>query len=613
MGGAATKVAPNPDGGVEVRTPDTLQWQDPTRIFKEVDVDSNQSISSDELKSTLQKQGYDDVVFATLMGELDVDSDGCIAFDEWRKCFYASSFVHVRPPAAEDFADLHGEQRGGCNIAESAKRAITGAQLQRVCSHISRRCKPEGWADKSGNQRTPGTVTLYDAARFVIKPATYVKQCSLVELIAFGEQVPLYFVSHWWGESVLDFVKCLKQHAVDRGLGVDSPYWVCAYANNQWKLDDEIGGSLEESSFRKAMKLSFGTVTVLDEGGITFSRIWCGYEIFTSLAGDSHKTYDVYTCPKQGGAVGLVEGLSAGDINAGAKQKRESAFPLERVRLDIQLQSAQASVEADRKAILNAIVGAAADAEPPEEHASYTRLNNMLAGRFAAGMVRTVIARGKKLDPYFAAIKASAATSLVIDLSNLIKCTDKELKLLTAALPNSLESLNLQLKGTKATEEGVTALFKHVCNLPRMRRLESDALASMHMPLVMKMAMLEEFPARGRLFPCAMALINAAAKRATTLKSLDVSLDSNFRDGAPAEGHEMGVQIGKVLEGNAIRSVWSPTHKPTPASQISTLHVHHRLYASRFPGAHVLSFAARLEREQAWSSGCCGSCAWARC
>ena len=528
MGASIAKVVPNPAGGVEVRRPETLQWQDPTRIFKEIDVNSNQHISSDELKSALQKQGYDDAVFSTLMGELDFDSDGCVTFDEWRKGFYASSFVHVRPPAAEDFADLHDGQRGGCTIAETAKRAITGAQLQRVCSHISRRCKPEGWADKSGQQRTPGTVTLYDAARFVIKPATYVKQCSLVELIAFGEQVPLYFVSHWWGESVLDFVKCLKQHAVDRGLGDHGPYWVCAYANNQWKLDDEIGGSLEESSFRKAMKLSFGTVTVLDEGGITFSRIWCGYEIFTSLAGDSHKTYDVYTCPKQG-AVGLVEGLSAGDKDAGAKQKRESAFPLERVRLDIQLQSAQASVEADRKAILNAIVGAAADAEPPDEHASYARLNNMLAGRFAAGMVRTVIARGKKLDPYFAAIKASAAKSLVSDLSNLRMCTDKELKLLTAALPDSLESLNLQLKGTKATEEGVTALFKHVCNLPRMRRLESDALTLTHMPLVMKMALIEEFPERGRLFPSVMALINAAAKCAATLKSETALLQMGTR------------------------------------------------------------------------------------
>ena len=84
MGASITKVAPNPDDGVEVRTPETLQWQDPTRIFKEIDVNSNQHISSDELKSALQKQGYDDVVFATLMGELDFDSDGCITIDQNR-------------------------------------------------------------------------------------------------------------------------------------------------------------------------------------------------------------------------------------------------------------------------------------------------------------------------------------------------------------------------------------------------------------------------------------------------------------------------------------------------------------------------------------------------
>jgi hypothetical protein len=185
----------------------------------------------------------------------------------------------------------------------------------------------------------------------------------------------------------------------------------------------------------------------------------------------------------------------------------------------------------------------------------------MLAGRFAAGMVRTVIARGKQLGPYFAAMKASASTSLVIDLSNLIKCTDKELQLLMAALPDSLESLNLQLKGTKATEDGVTALFKHVCNLPRMRRLESDALTSTHMPLVMKMAMLEEFPARGRLFPCAMALINAAAKCAATLKSLDVSLDSRFRDGAPAgpagaAALALGLAANSALTSVELRGNW---------------------------------------------------------
>ena len=71
--------------------------------------------------------------------------------------------------------------------------------------------------------------------------------------------------------------------------------------------------------------------------------------------------------PSREGAFGLVQVVSAGDKEASAKQKRESAFPHERVRLDIQLQPAQASVKADRKAILNAIVGADADVEPPDE------------------------------------------------------------------------------------------------------------------------------------------------------------------------------------------------------------------------------------------------------
>ena len=41
-------------------------------------------------------------------------------------------------------------------------------------------------------------------------------------------------------------------------------------ANNQWKLDEEIAVNLEETSFRKAMALSRGTVTVLDQGGETY-------------------------------------------------------------------------------------------------------------------------------------------------------------------------------------------------------------------------------------------------------------------------------------------------------------------------------------------------------
>ena len=42
---------------------------------------------------------------------------------------------------------------------------------------------------------SPEHVTLYDVTNYVIKPATLLRQCSMVELMAFGEQHPDYFVS----------------------------------------------------------------------------------------------------------------------------------------------------------------------------------------------------------------------------------------------------------------------------------------------------------------------------------------------------------------------------------------------------------------------------------
>ena len=52
---------------------------------------------------------------------------------------------------------------------------------------------------------------------------------------------------------------------------------VCAHANNQHRLDEEIsGGSLAETSFAKAMVLSRGTLSVVDMNGKSWSRIWCG-------------------------------------------------------------------------------------------------------------------------------------------------------------------------------------------------------------------------------------------------------------------------------------------------------------------------------------------------
>ena len=247
------------------------------------------------------------------------------------------------------FADL-ATAPGGCfPIADTARRAITLEQLARIAEHVGRRLgyryvepvvkkaeypyekdqvtalgRWERSPDAAGerwfggpNKDVPITsveeVTLYDCNTYVILPATAEKECSMVELMASEEQPPHYFVSHWWGEPIVDFLRCLRRHAEARrleykvgyhdgeyydpdreedpyhkpipesrrrphpcyvGEGVSPRYWVCAHANNQHKLDGEISDDLTQTSFFRAMRLAWGTVSVVDRGAVSYSRIW---------------------------------------------------------------------------------------------------------------------------------------------------------------------------------------------------------------------------------------------------------------------------------------------------------------------------------------------------
>ena len=82
------------------------------------------------------------------------------------------------------------------------------------------------------------------------------------------------FISHWWGESVADFIKCVRRHSKDRKLAAATFYWVCAYANNQHQLAGDVTEDPAATSFNKAMALSEGTLTILDRGGVSYTRIW---------------------------------------------------------------------------------------------------------------------------------------------------------------------------------------------------------------------------------------------------------------------------------------------------------------------------------------------------
>ena len=50
-------------------------------------------------------------------------------------------------------------------------------------------------------------------------------------------------------------------------------------ANNQWKLGEELVDELSQTSFRRALQLAKGTVSILDRNGIVFKRVWCCYEV----------------------------------------------------------------------------------------------------------------------------------------------------------------------------------------------------------------------------------------------------------------------------------------------------------------------------------------------
>lgn len=527
------------------------------------------------------------------------------------------------PPASVDvFADLI-RRDGPTVIGSAAERAITLGQLKAVVAHAQRRCREEGWIGRrlsDGQLRfeqiAPHALNLYDVSTHVILPSTHRHQlppavsvtlaCArpasrnmssphtaagpcgcvnvglalrprtrpcFVELVANGPQRPQYFVSHFWGEPIDDFTACIAQHSRDRGYGGGSinqdgdeaRVWVCAYANRQWSLDDDVTDDPRKTSFHQAMRLCFGTVAIIDrKRAVYFSRVWPCYEIFVALTIEEHErhtdarthgryTYDVYTAHKHHlseyginnlSAVGLVDGVAAVDYVRGGgemfaaswKCRREVPFPLELLEKGMHARveegqvmkptetatgslphsraaafspsllwmhaccpplSPQATVEADRKHILNAMVGRALlDDEPLNKHYRYDVINATLHGRVAADSLRrygencnpeppsiapfhspsaaerpplcshrAIETGGEVLERTLVALRWSRVQRLGASLENCEHASSETLTRVLSALPASLEELPLMHAGQ------LTSL-PDILGLPRLRELD---------------------------------------------------------------------------------------------------------------------------------------------
>lgn len=374
---------------------------------------------------------------------------------------------------------------GGCCIDRVEERAIKLTQLKILMNHAWLHCANMGWTDYGGKALKPDNINLYDLMKFVVKPVTRARRCSFVELVAVAPQPPEWFVSHWWGEPVIDFNRCLTQLSRDRQCDADTAFWVCAYAINQWAIENDIGSDPENSAFRKAMRLSRGTVSLLDSGAVCYTRIWCIFEVFISIGGAagqrSDYLFDIYTCSKEADVYGITDGYVPADgkpeKRARRKRHRESRFPFELVRsaLSIKIEKAEASQELDRRCILSCIAGLSSSSDPPpDEHPRYKQLNAILRGRFAAASWVKATERGEALECHGSALVGSELQHLALHFGGGCEesLRDGAVEVLAESLPPTLQDLFLGFQGCKhLTDVSMAAISARLPALLSLTRL----------------------------------------------------------------------------------------------------------------------------------------------
>lgn len=147
----------------------------------------------------------------------------------------------------------------------------------------------------------------------IVRPLTAKRKLSFAECV--GPHDVQWFISHWWGTAFQDTCSAIQRHAksfspsADPDAWLSITYWICTFANNQYKIPEELGKTHQESSFYLALHSSTccGTCMVLDDRAVPLTRSWCLFELLQTL--------DLET---RSGHQGLVFGTSTGVLNKGA-------------------------------------------------------------------------------------------------------------------------------------------------------------------------------------------------------------------------------------------------------------------------------------------------------
>jgi len=308
--------------------------------------------------------------------------------------------------------------------------------------------------------------------------------CSYKELISDDRLLPSMFCSHFWGESVLDFVRCCEEHACCRKMDDGEGFWVCAYANRQHDLGQDLVQNPEETSFRKAMLLAVGILIILDENATAFTRIWCDFEIWTTIR-DVDKTIDIVTMHEDRPHL-ISQGLFPGEVSFD-KAERERDFPLKLLGAGLctELQKGSSSVEVDKVRILNCMVGNTSDLDSvdilrrleaggplaADELEVFNRANhalNRLVGLAAwpialkGGIVTNFPVSSGSVNLQDIVMRDMTCENVALHLGSFEEVTDHELEVLMRSLPPSLGALRLNVSGCNNITSNGFSMFANM-------------------------------------------------------------------------------------------------------------------------------------------------------
>ena len=159
------------------------------------------------------------------------------------------------------------------------------------------------------------------------------------------------------------------------------------------------------------MPVCNGTLWIIDKSCVIYSRSWCLYEAYKSVTfvrNDKEYKFDVYTPVEDKdidgtyGAVGITDGYITSDhSNLLLKKERESKFPLDRVLkfiMELDIKKSKATVENDRKIILNNITGQSVEEPILDNHIKYEEFNNVVKSLFLAPMMERIQKDKDKTD-----------------------------------------------------------------------------------------------------------------------------------------------------------------------------------------------------------------------